>query len=137
MQRRGVYLTANQTALLVPPAEESDAWTTSSTDAGGPSIPGCGGLSAADVLNTKWRFAKILRRRCAPRVPSVVGQKDRGLLVSFGVRPAGDVIAVIAGAREPSHESYVDCAVDQAMQWKFPHANGYSDISGSVAFDER
>jgi len=54
---------------------------------------------------------------------------DLGMRVTFGVRPAGDVIAVVIGLREPLHAGYVDCAVDQALQWKFPRANGYSTIS--------
>jgi hypothetical protein len=128
LERRGLFLTANQTTVLHAPTGESGEWTISSVDEDG-TLATCGTLSASDVLDTKSRFIPTLKQRCARRMPRGAERHEVRLWASFTVHPAGDVIGVAVDSPEPSHDDLAECVVEQALRWKFPRGNGYSHIS--------
>jgi hypothetical protein len=132
LQRRGLFLTANQTSVLHAPTAESDGWTISSVEEDGP-LAACGTLSASDILDTKWRFLPMLKERCARRMPPAVERHDARIWVSFTLHPAGHVIGVAVDSPEPSHDDLAECVVEHARRWKFPRANGYSQISVAIS----
>jgi hypothetical protein len=132
LQRRGLYLTANQTTVLRAPTGETDGWTISSVDEDG-LLAACGTLSASDVLDTKWRFLPVLKQRCARRIPASAEHHELRLWASFTVHPAGDVIGVAVDSPEPSYDDLAECVVEHALRWKFPRGNGYSQISAAIS----